>query len=161
MENKKLLVVFYSRTGTTKEIAEAICERFQCDIDEILTTDNRKGFLGYMKCGREAMQKILPVLKQSGKNSEMYEAVIIGTPVWAGTMSSPIRTYLTENRERVKQAAFFYVSGGPNNTKVFQEMADVLGKKPIATLDVRREDVKKKAYSEKVEGFVDEIKERE
>lgn len=47
------LVVFYSRTGNTKKVAEALARELKCDTDEILETKSRKGILGYIFAGRD------------------------------------------------------------------------------------------------------------
>jgi flavodoxin len=50
----KILIVYYSRTGRTKKIAEKIQYRLNADIDEISDTKNRAGILGWLSAGRDA-----------------------------------------------------------------------------------------------------------
>ncbi len=59
----KSLVVFYSRTGTTKRVAESISNLLKCDVEEIVDRKNRKGPLGYLKSESDAMSKKLTVIK--------------------------------------------------------------------------------------------------
>jgi flavodoxin len=42
----KTLVVYYSRTGTTRKVAEAIAGILRCDIEEVVDTKKRSGILG-------------------------------------------------------------------------------------------------------------------
>ena len=37
----KSLVVFYSRTGTTKRVAESISNLLKCDVEEVIDTKSR------------------------------------------------------------------------------------------------------------------------
>ncbi|MDY6965570.1 MAG: hypothetical protein SVM80_06305 [Halobacteriota archaeon] len=37
-------LVYYSRTGTTKKVADAISDIINCDIEEIVDTKDRSGF---------------------------------------------------------------------------------------------------------------------
>ncbi|MGZ7109578.1 MAG: flavodoxin family protein, partial [Methanobacterium sp.] len=59
----KILVVFYSRTDNTRKVAEEIKNSLDCDIEEIIDTQNRSGPLGYMRSGRDASRGKLTILK--------------------------------------------------------------------------------------------------
>ena len=104
----KPLVVFYSRTGTTKKVAESLKKLLKCDSEEILDVKSRKGPIGYLMSGREASMKKLARIKETKKNPSFYDIVLIGTPVWAGTMSTPVRTYISQNKVNFKKVAFFW-----------------------------------------------------
>jgi len=157
MNRQKSLVVFYSRTGTTKEIAGAISKKLECDTEEIFTADNRKGFFGFMKCSYEAIFKKLPAIREINKNPASYDIVIIGTPIWVGTMSSPIRTYLSQNSEYFKNVAFFCTHGGSGGSRAFGDVENIVAKKPLAVLELKQEEVREKDYSQKIEKFAEEV----
>ena len=57
----KPLVVFYSRTGTTKKVGEALADLLQCDSEELIDTKKRKGPLGFLRSGRDATRNKLTV----------------------------------------------------------------------------------------------------
>ncbi len=152
----KILVIFYSRTGTTKKVGENIANILKCDSEEIFDTKDRMGVMGYMQAGKDAMLKKLTKLKKIQKTSGLYDLVIIGGPVWGFTVSTPIRTYITENR--FKNVAFFCTQGGSGAEKAFSEMERLAGKKPKALLVLRTKEVLDGSYSNKVKNFVKEIK---
>lgn len=152
----KTLVVYYSRTGTTKKIGESISSILKCDSEEIFDTKDRMGVIGYMQAGKDAMFKKLTKLKSIQKNPEGYDLVIIGTPVWGFTVSTPIRTYITKNK--FKNVAFFCTQGGRGAEKAFSEMEGLAGKKPKALLVLRTKEVLDEKYSDKVKNFVEKIK---
>jgi flavodoxin len=139
----KTLVVFYSRTGTTKKVAEKIAQNLNCDIEQITTSDNRMGITGYIKCGKEGMKGIPAKINPITKNPANYDLVIIGTPNWAGNMSSPIRTYLTENKDKFKKVAFFAIMGGENISKTFIEMEQIINQKPVLAEAIQTKQVAK------------------
>ena len=62
------LVVFYSRTGNTRTIAREIAEALEADIEEVEDTTGRSGLIGWLKSGRDAVQKSLTKLKPLSKN---------------------------------------------------------------------------------------------
>jgi hypothetical protein len=84
--------------------------------------------------------------------------VIIGTPVWASNMSTPVRTYITENKEKLKNVAFFCTEGNSGDAKTLDAMAGLCGKKATATLVVKARDISKGDYMEKIKKFASEIK---
>jgi len=152
------LVLFYSRTGTTKKIAELISEKLSCDYEEIFDTKNRQGFFGWLRSGKDAMRKKLTILKEINKNPALYDLIIIGTPIWASNMSPPIRTYITQNKDNIKNVAFFCTEGSKGGENCFKKLADLSEKEPVATLEIKRKDIKKDTHLEKINEFIQEIK---
>ena len=53
---KKTLVAYYSRTGTTKKVGEAIAKALKADIDEIIDLKKRSGAIGWVVSGKDASQ---------------------------------------------------------------------------------------------------------
>lgn len=154
----KILVVFYSRTGTTKKVAQTILNLLQCDIEEIFDTKNRAGAFGYFLSGRDAKLKKLTVLKYSRKNPALYDLIIIGTPIWFFTISTPVRTYLHQNKDTFKKVAFFCTEGSSGGKKTFREMENLCSQKPLATLELANKEVAKNNFIDKLNNFTDEIK---
>ena len=154
----KTLVVFYSRTGTTKKVGEALAAKLGADIEEIKDIVNRRGAKGYLLSGRDAMRRKLTKLEPQVKNAADYDLVVIGTPVWAWNMSVPIRTYITEQKNNFKNVAFFCTMGGSGEVGTFSEMAEVIGKQPLGTLALKTVQVVKNEFVEKVENFTNILK---
>ena len=55
MANLRTLVVYYSRSGTTRKIAEALSEALNANIEEIVEANDRAGFFGYVRSLVEAI----------------------------------------------------------------------------------------------------------
>jgi len=154
----KTLVVYYSRTGTTKKIAEMIRESLSADIEEIKDTVERKGIVGYFRSGRDAMKKRLTKLEVFEKDLNEYDLVVVGTPIWGWNMSVPIRTFVTEQKDRMKKVAFFCTMGGSGSVKAFEEMWEISGKEPEATLALTNKEIIKNNFQEKVDFFLEGLK---
>ena len=150
-------VVFYSRDGATRKAAQAIAEALQCDTEEIIDTRKRHGFIGYMRCGFEAKFKKLTVLEETKKNPATYDLIIIGTPIWASTVSSPVRTYLVQHKDHFRRIAFFCTAGSGGNGNAFAEMQSICNKKSAGALELSTEQVSKGLYEKEVEEFVKQI----
>jgi len=150
----KALVVYYSRTGTTKKVGQEIARQLKADSEEILDVKSRLGPIGWLRSGREGKDKKLAEILPINKDPSKYDLVLIGTPNWAANMSSPVRTYLSKNK--FKKTAYF-LTGGGNPGIAFEEMSAIAGK-PVATLVVLSKEVAQNTYSGKVKEFVARLK---
>jgi len=116
----KTLIVYYSRTGATKKLAGFLAEKLGAESEEIKDTVKRAGVTGYLLAGRDASLRRLTKLETIKNNPADFDLVIIGTPIWAFNMSAPIRTYLTEQKDKFKRVAFFCTMGGSGDEKAFK-----------------------------------------
>ncbi|MFX1329671.1 MAG: flavodoxin family protein [Promethearchaeota archaeon] len=154
----KPLLVFYSRTGRTKQVAKIISEGLNCDYEEIIDTKKRTGFfIGFLRSGYDAMKENLTVIKEVEKNPEIYDLIILGTPIWGSRMTPAIRTYISENKSKFKNVAFFCTEGGDQGFKAFEGMALLCEKEPLSTLEVSKIEIKKGLHSEKINSFFQEL----
>jgi flavodoxin len=151
------LVVYYSRTGITKKIAESISKELNCDLEEIVSKRGRNGPFGFLYSGYEAHRRKLAEIGETKNDPSAYDLVIIGTPIWSGRMSSPIRTYITKNKDRFQKVAFFITFGGMDLTKAMAELEDLCGKKSAGTLLLTTEDVSKDKYLQSLNEFAAKI----
>jgi flavodoxin len=156
---KKTLVIFYSRTGTTKKVGEEIAKSLNSDIEEIIDKKNRSGAIGWLGAGKDAMKNKLTEINGVTKNPSDYDTIIIGTPVWGGSISPAIRTYITINREILsgKKLAFFSTCGSSVG-KSFVQMQELIGKNPSSSLSLLTKEVKDNNYNDKLNKFIEEIK---
>jgi flavodoxin len=154
----RALVVYYSRTGHTRTIAEAITKELQCDSEEIIDTIKRSGPLGFIAAGRQATKKELTKLMPVKKDPSAYDLVIIGSPVWAGTMSTPVRTYIVENKDKFKNVALFITCGGVGESSALREMAELYGKTAQGTLAINTTAMKEGVHMDSLKQFIGIIK---
>ena len=65
----------------------------------------------------------------------LYDLIILGTPVWAGTFAPPLRTFLRANSLAGKHVALFACCSGGNAEKCFADMKKEVGNcTPLSTL---------------------------
>ena len=127
----KTLIVFYSRTGTTKSAAEILAKEMNADVDEITDKINRKGVVGYLKSGRDALRRKLTEIDPTKKDPQQYDMIVLGTPMWAGNMCSPIRTYLTKNKIENKKIGILITHGGSSVEKIVKEIGELTQKSEL------------------------------
>ncbi len=152
------LVVYYSRGGNTRKVAEDLSKELQCDVEEIQDTVNRSGPIGWLNSGRQASTKALTKLQPIKNDPSKYDLVIIGTPVWASHVSTPVRTYLTDNKDKLKKVAFLVTEGNRGDETTVKDMEELSGKTPAGTLVVKVKEIKNGEYQDKVKKFAGSIK---
>ncbi len=150
----RILVAYYSRTGTTQAVADELASRLGADVEAITDTRNRTGLWGWLGAGRDASKKSKTVIGPLGHDPAEYDLVVLGTPVWAWNMTPAIRTYILANREKFKKVAFFCTMGGAGDAKTFAGMAELCGQKPLATMALKADEVKMRQYQSAVSRFV-------
>lgn len=156
MENlRKTLVVFYSKTGTTKRVAEEIAKNMRCDIEEIIDKKKRTGIIGFIIGGRDAMKKIPTEIEEVRYDPEKYDLVIVGSPVWAGNIAPAIRSYLQKFNGKFHSVAFFCTMGKNGDKTTFDNMCEACGKNPERTIAFLAKDVKRGAYTAQMHEFFD------
>jgi flavodoxin len=153
----KTLVLYYSRTGNTGKIAEELADALGCDIEEIVDTVDRSGASGYMRSVYHAIMKKPTVLKEMKNDPADFDLVVIGTPVWNMKMSTPIRTYITQNQAKFNNVAFFATASGNAFDGTFRAMEELIGVTPLGTLGVRAKEIKNNSYQSNLEEFIKEI----
>ncbi|MGA2385475.1 MAG: flavodoxin [Candidatus Bathyarchaeia archaeon] len=120
----KSLVVFYSRTGNARFVAQTIAAQIGADIEEVIDQKKRGGVIGFLGGGSDARRGKETEIGPTQKSPADYDLIIVGTPIWAGRPSPAITTYLRKNDLSGKKVAVFFVQGGKNKSQgVKQTMA--------------------------------------
>jgi len=104
----KTLVIYYTRTGNAKFMAETIAAELRADMEEVIDLKNRQGKLAFLPAGRDAMRGKETEIAQTKRTPNDYDLIIIGQPVWAGSPTPAIRTYLNKNALSGKKVALFF-----------------------------------------------------
>jgi len=128
----KSLVVYYSLTGNTRLVAEEIANSIKADLLEIKPVNeiNPKGSLKFVWGGYQATMKKKPDLKPYEINPEEYDIIFIGTPVWAWTLTPPIRSFIGKHDLSNKKLALFMSAAGEGG-KAMQKYKEVVSKSNI------------------------------
>jgi hypothetical protein len=128
----KVLVVCYSRSGKTRAVGTALAGRLDADFEAITEPLDRSGATGCLRAMMDALlQRSVPV-DPPRHDVASYEIVVVGTPVWAGNVSAPVRAWLTANRRRLPHVAFFCTQHVRGDANAFRDMARLVGKQPVA-----------------------------
>ena len=153
----KALVVYYSRTGTTKTVGNAIAKALKCPVEELSDQKMRQGPVGYLRCCKDILLRRTVELKKIKHDPSKYDIVIIGTPVWLHQPSSLVRTYMQNYSKKFKKVAFFCTYMATGEKAIFNNMSAICDKKPVATLGLRSREVYTGAFEHKVKAFAESL----
>jgi len=132
------LVVYFSFTGSTKFIAEKIAETLGADIMELKTSKNypTEGFRKYFWGGKSVIFGEKPELTNEHIDLSQYDTIIIGTPVWAGSFTPPIKSFISQYKIQGKRIALFASHAGGGAQKCFTKLKKELsGNEFIGEID--------------------------
>lgn len=153
----KTLLVYYSRTGITKRIAEEIAQSLNCDVEEIVDTEKRSGIIGYIKSGYETARNKLPEIESPKHDLSQYELLIVGTPIWAGKMSVPVKAYLKHNKDKIPKLACFCTCGSSGIDGTLQGMEEYVNVSSLASFGLKSSEIKDGSYTSIIEKFVQDL----
>ncbi len=151
------LVVYYSLTGHTRQIAEAIAAAHDADLEVIEDTFNRDTGLGRIRSAIEGLLGLRSSITPPKHDLSEYDMVVVGSPVWAARLSSPVREYLSQQRASLERVAFFCTQSGFGGKWALQNMATVCGRRPIARMIISDRQLNTPVAEEKIALFISEI----
>ena len=99
-EENRMLVVYFSATGNTESLAQTIAEVTGADIYEIVPEEPYTSEdLNYSNDGCRANQEMndpdaRPAIAGGIENMDEYDTILLGYPIWWGTMPRIINTFL-------------------------------------------------------------------
>jgi menaquinone-dependent protoporphyrinogen IX oxidase len=153
----KTLVAFFSRTGTNRKIAEAVARALGADLDEIIDLKKRSGAFGLLWAGKAARSHDTTEITSKLDPGE-YDAVVLGSPIWAGNLTPALRTYLNKHDLKGKKVAFFFVCAINDPSCVAEELKTIVPCADIdSTLSLPTSEVKNEQFDEKVRKFVESL----
>ena len=103
--NGKILVVYYSATGSTKAVAQTIADTANADLFEITpvdpytsddlnwTDDNSRVSVEH----NDESKRDVKLTKITPDNWEQYDTVFVGYPIWWGIAAWPVNNFINGN----------------------------------------------------------------
>jgi flavodoxin len=110
----KTAVVYYSYEGNCAFIAGQIKSRLGAELVALETVDKKKrtGLAKYAWGGSQVFMHKKPALKPCNFDPGAYDLIVLGTPVWAGSPSPAIASFLSSVKITGKRIALFVCHAG-------------------------------------------------
>jgi len=145
----KPLIIYYSRLGTTRTVAREMAQNLKCEIEEIISNENRHG-LWTVNCVFDQLldwdDDVVPLYH----DVTAYNPVIIAGPIWIHRFATPLRTILKSMDLRGKDVYVVVTNQGnysekdENNVRnsLKERGANIRGYAGIMTRDKTENDLK-------------------
>ena len=119
----KTLAVYYSKTGNTQKVANALASGGACDLDELQYD--------------EATKAIRHALDPSD-----YERVVILAPVWAFGLANPMKQYIAKHKSAIKQYDLIVTCGLWGLRGCVKHCLSSIGSPPGKAMKIKAKDAK-------------------
>jgi flavodoxin len=117
------LAVYYSKSGTTQKVAEAVAAKTGCDLDAIAYDEDAKTV-------------------QTSKNPGDYDRIVLLSPVWAFSLAEPMKLYVKQNASGIKTYSLIVTCGMLGLRGCVRACKSLLGKAPEQARKFRSKQVK-------------------
>ena len=154
---KLCLIVYYSRTGTTAKVANALALACGADIERLQDLRPRDGATGFLRSAWQGLRKLPGEIAPPQRRPSDYPFILLGTPVWAGQMSAPMRSYILRQREHFRRIGLFCTAGGGDGQDALTSMAEMCNKLPVASMCLRQGDVLSGHYQQALADFTSDV----
>ena len=127
----KTLVIYFSHTGTTKEVAAYVHGLVGGDFVEIIPVEAYpEGYSAALDPAKEEQRKnARPAIRDPLDSIDEYDVIYLGYPIWWGTVPMIVNTFLESYDFAGKTVVPFATSGG---TGITQSIKDIRGEIPTA-----------------------------
>ena len=139
ISGENILIVYYSRTGTARTVAEKLGERLGCAV-EYVTYAKGKPSPSFLRVLYEAVTRRSCEIKGDSGGYSKYGRVIVVSPVWASGLATPMRSFMKKHAAEIGSYAFISVSQG--NSLAEEDATASAGKPPDKSAMLLSETVK-------------------
>lgn len=130
------LVIYYSKSGNNKYLAEKLSKDLSCDLEAIVPRSNIIVFQVL-----STFTRLSPGIKKLSKDLREYNRVIIVSPTWIGKVIYPVYSFLKKYLKDIKELHYLSCNGCPDDEKdgkfgsesVFRQLRDIVGSKLKST----------------------------
>jgi menaquinone-dependent protoporphyrinogen IX oxidase len=149
----KVLVVYYSHTGTARHLAQMLARMQEWPRGEVVDVDARHGAFGRWRCIVDSMLRRRPQIRYKGPAPAEHDAVVLVSPIWAWRMASPMRSFVIGHRDALRDVALVSVMDKSGAENAEAELAHLLGRKPVMTVAFLSHEVRDGTCAARLQAF--------
>ena len=138
----KTLVAYYSLGGNTKAVAERVARSLRSDVIEIKTVkeypDDYDVLLSLAE--KEVSSGYIPALRPVEIEWDKYDAILLGTPVWWGSITPAMKKFLSNYKWKGRVVYPFVTNEGKTGRVIGDFKKALRGASVGPLLNVKFED---------------------
>lgn len=122
------IIIYFSKSGRTKTVAEEIAKEINAPLHEILTEKKypRNYFMTILESRKEFKNNERPTLIDNPiENFDSYSRIIIGFPIWFWTCPMAVVSFLEKYDFTGKNIYPFFTSGSSGGDKAAAKIKEV------------------------------------
>lgn len=126
---KKVLIAYYSWSGRTKKLADAIADTIPVNTELELRvpkgTFSDDMYQTFDISKKQVADNQYPAIQNLDFDPNQYDLILVGSPVWGGMPATPIHTFLDKIQGFKGEVGTFYTDAGTvgDYGQVFKEWA--------------------------------------
>ena len=149
------LIIYYSRTETTRWLATVLAKALGADVAEVRCKRYQGGILRYLLAGYDSVKGNLPRIEAPPIEQHKYALVVICTPIWTSHPSLPIRAFLASKPQLPRRIALALTYGGHSPPgRAIEELAEQLPHPHEASLSLKETQMRDGTFASAVDSFV-------
>jgi len=153
----KILVVCFSRTGSTRTAARALAAQLDADFEELRAAPSFEGAGGFLRAVIHSIRRATPRIDLA-VNPRSDALSVLAAPVWASRLASPMRSYLVKHGHQIRAAAALSVSArGGEFPQVFDEIEQLTGNPLRARIGLAQGQANGPALGEALKSFAERV----
>ena len=148
------LIVFYSYTGNSREVARLLSAQKGWPVGEVVETAPRPGGgAGYFTCLLDSMFARSPAVRYVGPEPSDFAQVVLVAPVWLLRLAGPMRSFVREHRGEFKHVAMITTMGSRGGSNAAAQVARILGRDPVLAETITEREVQDGSCAARLEAF--------
>ncbi len=142
----KVLIVYYSRTGTARQVAQQLQQLSGWAMTEVRDVHPRAGFSGDLRCIVDSLFGRAAPFTIDGPPIEDFEHIVVVTPIWVDGLASPMRAMLRRfcagsAARPGRPVSLVCVMSLRGAFRAADEVASIVGAVPEPVLGLKQSDV--------------------
>jgi len=148
----KILVVTYSFTGTGSRLSELLCRSRGWAAAQVVEVRPRRS-LATLRCVVDSLLRLRPPIRYDGPDPSGFDVVVLVAPIWLYRLASPVRSFVAEYRNLMRNVAVITLMGGKGGQNAAAEVGHLLGRPPLMSAVFTMGEVDNGSYASRLEAF--------
>jgi hypothetical protein len=110
-------------------------------LTEIEEERPRRGVLGMWRCVLNSLLRRRPVIRYEGPFPRYFDAVVLVSPIWAGRLAGPMRSFVARRRGHLPDIAMISVANSDGGADAVAEVTDLVGEPPILSAAITAREI--------------------
>jgi|GEM_PF-1111293 hypothetical protein len=114
----KPAIVYVTRTGHCRKLAEMAAQLTGGKVWEIGDKERREGFFGFIRSGRQSTFNMATAIEDPNADLQNTDTLILITPIWAGKLAPPVRTWLRAHIEEIRSKRILLIASNSGGSTI-------------------------------------------